>query len=155
MLHPITLWRHPVEYFLEDSDLEGLSDITVSSVHTSDLSSFEGESEDEGQRTDSSEEGELPADGLYFSFLFAKKAAVNLSRLGLQQQRDLCLSRVFGCVLSHQMMGSAEIRNKAAEKEMKTVNLVARPTFTSPSSTPVTIATLMTKSPWRSAEDPQ
>ncbi len=24
------------EYFLEDSDLEGLSDITVSSVHTSD-----------------------------------------------------------------------------------------------------------------------
>lgn len=82
------MWRHPVEYFLEDSDLEGLSDITVSSVHTSDLSSFEGESEDEGQRSDSSEEGELPADGLYFSFLFAKKAAVNLSRLGLQQQRD-------------------------------------------------------------------
>lgn len=53
------------------------------------------------------------------------------------------------------MMGSVEIRNKAAEKEMKTVNLVARPTFTSPSSTPVTIATLMMKSPWRSVEDPQ
>lgn len=74
MLHPITLLRHPVEYFLEDSDLEGLSDITVSSVHTSDLSSFEGESEDEGQRSDSSEEGELPADGFYFSFLFAKSS---------------------------------------------------------------------------------
>lgn len=53
------------EYFLEDSDLEGLSDITVSSVHTSDLSSFEGESENEVERSDSSEEGELPSDGLY------------------------------------------------------------------------------------------
>lgn len=51
-------------------------------------------------------------------------------------------------------MGSVEISNKAAEKEMKTANLVARPTFTSPSFTPVTIATLMMKSPWRSAEDP-
>ncbi|XP_070693208.1 biorientation of chromosomes in cell division protein 1-like 1 [Pempheris klunzingeri] len=50
------------EYFLEDSDLEGLSDITVSSVHTSDLSSFEEESEDEEQLSDSSEEGELPPD---------------------------------------------------------------------------------------------
>lgn len=50
------------EYFLEDSDLEGLSDITVSSVHTSDLSSFEEESEDEEPPSDSSEEGELPAD---------------------------------------------------------------------------------------------
>ncbi|XP_039476462.1 biorientation of chromosomes in cell division protein 1-like 1 [Oreochromis aureus] len=50
------------EYSLEDSDLEGLSDITVSSVHTSDLSSFEGESEDEQQLSDSSEEGELPPD---------------------------------------------------------------------------------------------
>lgn len=53
------------EYFLEDSDLEGLSDITVSSVHTSDLSSFEGESDNEVERSDSSEEGELPSDGLY------------------------------------------------------------------------------------------
>lgn len=52
------------EYSLEDSDLEGLSDITVSSVHTSDLSSFEEESDDEEQPTDSSEEGELPPDGL-------------------------------------------------------------------------------------------
>ncbi|KAK2904393.1 biorientation of chromosomes in cell division protein 1-like 1 isoform X1 [Channa argus] len=51
------------EYSLEDSDLEGLSDITVSSVHTSDLSSFEGESEDEELLSDSSEEGELPSDG--------------------------------------------------------------------------------------------
>ncbi|GLD70434.1 biorientation of chromosomes in cell division protein 1-like 1, partial [Lates japonicus] len=50
------------EYSLEDSDLEGLSDITVSSVHTSDLSSFEEESEDEELLSDSSEEGELPPD---------------------------------------------------------------------------------------------
>lgn len=61
------LW--PAEYFLEDSDLEGLSDITVSSVHTSDLSSFEGESEEEGLLSYSSEEGELPPDGLTFIFL--------------------------------------------------------------------------------------
>lgn len=38
----------------------------MSSVHTSDLSSFEGESEDDDQKSDSSEEGELPADGLSF-----------------------------------------------------------------------------------------
>ncbi|TNM98978.1 hypothetical protein fugu_013542 [Takifugu bimaculatus] len=50
------------EYFLEDSDLEGLSDITVSSVHTSDLSSLEGQSDDDQQQSDSSEEGELPPD---------------------------------------------------------------------------------------------
>ncbi|XP_061580898.1 biorientation of chromosomes in cell division protein 1-like 1 [Cololabis saira] len=49
------------EYSLEDSDLEGLSDITVSSVHTSDLSSFEEESDDE-EPLDSSEEGELLSD---------------------------------------------------------------------------------------------
>lgn len=54
----------PAEYFLEDSDLEGLSDITVSSVHTSDLSSFEEESEDEELQSESSEEGELLSDGL-------------------------------------------------------------------------------------------
>ncbi|XP_053179640.1 biorientation of chromosomes in cell division protein 1-like 1 [Scomber japonicus] len=51
------------EYSLEDSDLDGLSDITVSSVHTSDLSSFEEESEDDELLSDSSEEGELPPDG--------------------------------------------------------------------------------------------
>lgn len=62
----------PAEYFLEDSDLEGLSDITVSSVHTSDLSSFEGESENEELLSDSSEEGELPPDGLNFLFLPVK-----------------------------------------------------------------------------------
>ncbi|RVE67546.1 hypothetical protein OJAV_G00103750 [Oryzias javanicus] len=50
------------EYSLEDSDLEGLSDITVSSVHTSDLSSFEEESDEEEQPSDSSEEGELSPD---------------------------------------------------------------------------------------------
>lgn len=93
------MWHHPAEYFLEDSDLEGLSDITVSSVHTSDLSSFEGESEDEEQRSDSSEEGELPADGLYFSFLVAKTSC-DLLQLGLQQQGDLCLSPDFASVWS-------------------------------------------------------
>ncbi|XP_038647547.1 biorientation of chromosomes in cell division protein 1-like 1 isoform X2 [Scyliorhinus canicula] len=40
------------EYSLEDSDFEGLSDITVSSVHTSDLSSFDVD--------DDEEEGEVP-----------------------------------------------------------------------------------------------
>ncbi|KAG7255781.1 hypothetical protein CRUP_018185, partial [Coryphaenoides rupestris] len=51
------------EYSLEDSDLEGLSDITVSSVHTSDLSSFEEDSDEEQPPSESSEEGELPSDG--------------------------------------------------------------------------------------------
>ncbi|XP_076005169.1 biorientation of chromosomes in cell division 1-like 1 isoform X2 [Genypterus blacodes] len=50
------------EYSLEDSDLDGLSDITVSSVHTSDLSSFEGESDDDQPLSDSSEDGELLSD---------------------------------------------------------------------------------------------
>uniref|UniRef100_A0AAV2MIE0 Biorientation of chromosomes in cell division protein 1-like 1 n=1 Tax=Knipowitschia caucasica TaxID=637954 RepID=A0AAV2MIE0_KNICA len=50
------------EYSLEDSDLDGLSDITVSSVHTSDLSSFEDESDDGQTPSDSSEEGEIQDD---------------------------------------------------------------------------------------------
>ncbi|KAM6953135.1 uncharacterized protein bod1l1 [Aplochiton taeniatus] len=49
------------EYSLEDSDLDGLSDITVSSVHTSDLSSFEEESDDE-QPPSSSDDGQLSSD---------------------------------------------------------------------------------------------
>ncbi|TRY83278.1 hypothetical protein DNTS_000570 [Danionella cerebrum] len=52
------------EFSLEDSDLEGLSDITVSSVHTSDLSSFEEDSEgEEDAATDSTEEGEISSEG--------------------------------------------------------------------------------------------
>lgn len=51
------------EYSLEDSDLEGLSDITVSSVHTSDLSSFEDDSEDEDPLSESTEEGEITSEG--------------------------------------------------------------------------------------------
>nr|XP_056711094.1 biorientation of chromosomes in cell division protein 1-like 1 [Euleptes europaea] len=47
---------------LEDSDTEILSDITVSSVHTSDLSSFEEESEEELVLSDSTEEGEIVSD---------------------------------------------------------------------------------------------
>uniref|UniRef100_A0A8D0H6Q7 Uncharacterized protein n=1 Tax=Sphenodon punctatus TaxID=8508 RepID=A0A8D0H6Q7_SPHPU len=39
-----------------------LSDITVSSVHTSDLSSFEEESEEEAVVSDSTEEGEITSD---------------------------------------------------------------------------------------------
>ncbi|NXL84178.1 BD1L1 protein, partial [Alectura lathami] len=45
-----------------DSDTDVLSDITVSSVHTSDLSSFEEESEDEAVISDSTEEGEITSD---------------------------------------------------------------------------------------------
>ncbi|XP_056140134.1 biorientation of chromosomes in cell division protein 1-like 1 [Lampris incognitus] len=51
------------EYSLEDSDLEGLSDITVSSVHTSDLSSFEEETDDEQPPSDSSDDCEFSTDG--------------------------------------------------------------------------------------------
>ncbi|MGH0159610.1 UNVERIFIED_CONTAM: hypothetical protein FKN15_050757 [Acipenser sinensis] len=50
------------EYSLEDSDLEGLSDISVSSVHTSDLSSFDEESEEEPPLSDSTEEGEITSE---------------------------------------------------------------------------------------------
>ncbi|NXG69531.1 BD1L1 protein, partial [Baryphthengus martii] len=45
-----------------DSDMDVLSDITVSSVHTSDLSSFEEESEEEHIISDSTEEGEITSD---------------------------------------------------------------------------------------------
>ncbi|NWU56838.1 BD1L1 protein, partial [Dromas ardeola] len=45
-----------------DSDMDVLSDITVSSVHTSDLSSFEEESEEEPVISDSTEEGEITSD---------------------------------------------------------------------------------------------
>ncbi|NXD75715.1 BD1L1 protein, partial [Halcyon senegalensis] len=45
-----------------DSDMDVLSDITVSSVHTSDLSSFEEESEEETIISDSTEEGEITSD---------------------------------------------------------------------------------------------
>ncbi|XP_040450100.1 biorientation of chromosomes in cell division protein 1-like 1 isoform X2 [Falco naumanni] len=45
-----------------DSDMDVLSDITVSSVHTSDLSSFEEESEEETVVSDSTEEGEITSD---------------------------------------------------------------------------------------------
>ncbi|XP_030126618.4 biorientation of chromosomes in cell division protein 1-like 1 isoform X1 [Taeniopygia guttata] len=47
------------ENMLIDSDMDVLSDITVSSVHTSDLSSFEEESEEEPVISDSTEEGEI------------------------------------------------------------------------------------------------
>ncbi|NXF09946.1 BD1L1 protein, partial [Smithornis capensis] len=50
------------ENSLIDSDTDVLSDITVSSVHTSDLSSFEEESEEEPVISDSTEEGEITSD---------------------------------------------------------------------------------------------
>ncbi|EPY74863.1 biorientation of chromosomes in cell division protein 1-like protein [Camelus ferus] len=46
----------------EDSDVDGLTDITVSSVHTSDLSSFEEDTEEEVVMSDSMEEGEITSD---------------------------------------------------------------------------------------------
>ncbi|XP_053528296.1 biorientation of chromosomes in cell division protein 1-like 1 isoform X1 [Artibeus jamaicensis] len=45
-----------------DSDVDGLTDITVSSVHTSDLSSFEEDTEEEVVLSDSMEEGEITSD---------------------------------------------------------------------------------------------
>ncbi|XP_006873875.1 PREDICTED: biorientation of chromosomes in cell division protein 1-like 1 [Chrysochloris asiatica] len=47
---------------LVDSDVDGLTDITVSSVHTSDLSSFEEDTEEEVVVSDSTEEGEITSD---------------------------------------------------------------------------------------------
>ncbi|XP_074848602.1 biorientation of chromosomes in cell division protein 1-like 1 isoform X2 [Carettochelys insculpta] len=50
------------EHIFDESDVDVLSDITVSSVHTSDLSSFEEESEEEVVVSDSTEEGEITSD---------------------------------------------------------------------------------------------
>ncbi|KAG8505866.1 Biorientation of chromosomes in cell division protein 1-like 1 [Galemys pyrenaicus] len=47
---------------LMGSDVDGLTDITVSSVHTSDLSSFEEDTEEEVIMSDSMEEGEITSD---------------------------------------------------------------------------------------------
>lgn len=46
--------------------MDGLTDITVSSVHTSDLSSFEEDTEEEVVMSDSMEEGEITSDGKAF-----------------------------------------------------------------------------------------
>lgn len=54
---------------LIDSDVDGLTDITVSSVHTSDLSSFEEDTEEEVVMSDSMEEGEITSDGKAFYLL--------------------------------------------------------------------------------------
>lgn len=140
----------PAEYSLEDSDLEGLSDITVSSVHTSDLSSFEGESEDEQQLSDSSEEGELPPDGLCRQQAFYFWITSPLVG-ALWKYFKIFFLYVLASFFS-QMKVRGKKKNTALEtQEMKTksVNLAARPMFTSPSSTPVTIATQMMRSLWR------
>ncbi|XP_005656554.1 biorientation of chromosomes in cell division protein 1-like 1 isoform X3 [Sus scrofa] len=50
------------DFSLIDSDVDGLTDITVSSVHTSDLSSFEEDTEEEVVVSDSMEEGEITSD---------------------------------------------------------------------------------------------
>uniref|UniRef100_A0A8C0CLG4 Biorientation of chromosomes in cell division 1 like 1 n=1 Tax=Balaenoptera musculus TaxID=9771 RepID=A0A8C0CLG4_BALMU len=50
------------DFSVIDSDVDGLTDITVSSVHTSDLSSFEEDTEEEVVMSDSMEEGEITSD---------------------------------------------------------------------------------------------
>ncbi|KAM9742032.1 biorientation of chromosomes in cell division protein 1-like 1 isoform 2-T2 [Dama dama] len=50
------------DFSLIDSDVDGLTDITVSSVHTSDLSSFEEDTEEEIVMSESMEEGEITSD---------------------------------------------------------------------------------------------
>ncbi|KAG8591440.1 hypothetical protein GDO81_000184, partial [Engystomops pustulosus] len=50
------------ECALPDSDLDAFSDVTVSSVHTSDLSSFDEDSDEEDAVSDSTEEGEITSD---------------------------------------------------------------------------------------------
>ncbi|XP_040093473.1 biorientation of chromosomes in cell division protein 1-like 1 [Oryx dammah] len=50
------------DFSLIDSDVDGLTDITVSSVHTSDLSSFEEDTEEEAVMSESMEEGEITSD---------------------------------------------------------------------------------------------
>lgn len=59
--------------------MDVLSDITVSSVHTSDLSSFEEESEEETVISDSTEEGEITSDGKIIRLLSRKKEYTMLS----------------------------------------------------------------------------
>lgn len=75
MLHysPFFLFFPLLENASVDSDMDVLSDITVSSVHTSDLSSFEEESEEEPVISDSTEEGEITSDGKIIRFLSSKK----------------------------------------------------------------------------------
>lgn len=61
---------------------------------------------------------------------------------------------IFCVFFLHQIYVKKQTRHKAAAKrERKIANLAARPTFTSPSSTPVTTATRMTRSLWRSVGD--
>lgn len=66
------------ENMLIDSDMDVLSDITVSSVHTSDLSSFEEESEEEPVISDSTEEGEITSGGKIITLLIGNKEYVML-----------------------------------------------------------------------------
>lgn len=56
----------PEDCSVIESDVDGLTDITVSSVHTSDLSSFEEDTEEEVVMSDSMEEGEITSDGKVF-----------------------------------------------------------------------------------------
>lgn len=59
----------PEDCSVGESDVDGLTDITVSSVHTSDLSSFEEDTEEEVVMSDSMEEGEITSDGKALSLL--------------------------------------------------------------------------------------
>lgn len=80
MLHysPFFLFFSLQENVSVDSDMDALSDITVSSVHTSDLSSFEEESEEETVISDSTEEGEITSDGKRIRLLSSKKEYATL-----------------------------------------------------------------------------
>lgn len=71
------LFYFPLEDLsLIDSDVDGLTDITVSSVHTSDLSSFEEDTEEEVVMSDSMEEGEITSDGKAFYIIMPLKHPV-------------------------------------------------------------------------------
>lgn len=132
------------EYLLEDSDLDGLSDITVSSVHTSDLSSLEEQSEDDELLSDSSEEGELQSDGRC-------RTTVSTICSQTESSNEEYSSPGKHLLFLRQIKTREQKREKpAATQRKKSGNLGARRTCTSPSSTPVTIATRMMRSPWKS-----
>lgn len=65
-----------VDFSLIESDVDGLTDITVSSVHTSDLSSFEEDTEEEVVMSESMEEGEITSDGKAFYLIKPLKLPV-------------------------------------------------------------------------------
>lgn len=84
-----------VDISMIDSDVDGLTDITVSSVHTSDLSSFEEDTEEEAVMSESMEEGEITSDGKAF-YLVKPLGSFLLS--SVCKFRWLCRERQCGAV---------------------------------------------------------